>query len=124
MRKTPWLLAEPFRLISVGTIQESRYGDNFGLFVIPYNLTGVKLRIIASAGEELIRWEHVSVSLPKRCPNWLEMSHIKKVFWDDNETVMQLHVPESEHINCHPYCLHLWRPIDQEIPRPPSIAVG
>jgi hypothetical protein len=124
MRKTPWLLAEPCRVISGGSIYESRYGDDFGVFVIPYPPTGVKLRVLASSGDKLIPWEHVSVSLSNRCPNWPEMSYVKKVFWDENETVMQLHVPEKEHINCHPYCLHLWKPIDQEIPRPPNITVA
>jgi hypothetical protein len=37
---------------------------------------------------------------------------------------MQLHVAVKEHINCHPYCLHIWRPHDQVIPLPPSIMVG
>lgn len=25
--------------------------------------------------------------------------------------------------NNHPYCLHLWRPVDTEIPHPPMICV-
>jgi hypothetical protein len=33
---------------------------------------------------------------------------------------MQLHVPVSDHINRHPYTLHLWRPHALEIPRPPA----
>jgi hypothetical protein len=33
-------------------------------------------------------------------------------------------VPIVEHINCHPYCLHLWRPHNVEIPRPPSWMVA
>ncbi len=32
--------------------------------------------------------------------------------------------PESQHINDHPRCLHLWRPLDREIPLPPSWLVG
>jgi hypothetical protein len=36
---------------------------------------------------------------------------------------MQVHVPASEHINIHPYTLHLWRPLLLEIPRPPQGAV-
>jgi hypothetical protein len=37
---------------------------------------------------------------------------------------MELHVPIAEHINLHPNCLHLWRPQDVEIPRPPAYMVG
>jgi len=77
--------------------------------------------IIFSNGEG---WEHVSVSIADRCPTWDEMEEVKRRFWDDVDTVMQLHVPPAEHRNCHPYCLHLWRPTDCEIPRPPGIFVA
>jgi hypothetical protein len=123
MRPTPWLLAEPSRLADTPG-WESRPGDDFGVFLIPHPPTGVKLRVIASAGEDEMPWEHVSVSLPNRCPNWPEMSFIKGIFWDWRETVMQLHVPIEDHRNLHPYCLHLWRPLRAEIPRPPNDAVA
>lgn len=70
-------------------------------------------------------WEHVSVSTLKRCPVWEEMCFVKDFFWGAAETVMQLHPPESDYINNHPYCLHLWRPMDGvQIPLPPSWMVG
>ncbi len=28
-----------------------------------------------------------------------------------------------KYINNHPYCLHLWKPVDTEIPHPPMICV-
>lgn len=31
----------------------------------------------------------------------------------------QLHPAKSEYVNIHPYCLHLWRPLEREIPMPP-----
>lgn len=79
-----------------------------------------KLRIIASWGEG---WEHVSVSHRTRCPLYDEMAYIARHFWPD-QAAMQLHVPASDHINCHPFCLHWWRPIAQEIPRPPGWMVA
>jgi hypothetical protein len=79
------------------------------------------LCIVFSNGEG---WEHVSVSLQTRCPTWDEMEAVKRRFWDDADTVMQLHVPPKDHRNFHPYCLHLWRPTDCEIPRPPGIFVA
>lgn len=78
---------------------------------------GAKLTIIAAVGEG---WEHVSVSTPTRCPTWSEMEFVKRMFFEDHETAMQLHVPPNDHISCHPFCLHLWRPIGVEIPRPPA----
>jgi len=128
MRPTPWLLAEPHRTSPPG--YESSHGDAFGAFAIPHAKTGVKLQCIAVSGEisradlgDDHAWDHVSVSLPTRTPNWAEMDFIKKIFWGDDETVMQLHVPASDHVNIHPYVLHLWKSLLLVIPRPPQLAV-
>lgn len=51
------------------------------------------------------------------------MDHIKRLFWDDEEAVMQLYPPRSCWVNNHEFCLHLWRPKHVEIPLPPEIAV-
>jgi hypothetical protein len=129
MRPTPWLLAEPHRLQVPG--YESAYGDNYGMFLIPHARTGVKLRVMAQSGSNsradlghAYAWDHVSVSLPNRTPNWTEMAFVKSIFWDDHETVMQLHVPVAEHRNLHPNCLHLWRPLNERIPQPPPDMVA
>jgi len=114
---------ERFRIISGDWASPT--GSDYGAFLIPGPCRR-ELRVIASLGDanEDIPWEHVSVSLPNRCPNWDEMDFIKNLFWDGEEAVMQLHPPRSAWINNHPYCLHLWRPMDGKIPLPPSIAVG
>lgn len=80
---------------------------------------GRSFKCIASDGGG---WDHVSVSPwnQKRCPTWEEMCAIKDMFFEPEETVIQYHPPHSEYVNNHPYCLHLWRPTDQEIPRPPK----
>ena len=97
-------------------------GDHeMGVFCVPSTTDKAVLRVIASVGEG---WDHVSVSRTNRCPNWPEMEQVKKMFFKDDETAMQLHVPIADHINCYPYCLHLWRPLVGEIPRPPSYMVG
>ena len=95
------------------------FGDGTcGVFMVASPRTGQTLKVIASTGEG---WDHVSVSLAKRCPNWYEMDHVKQMFFRDDETAMQLHVPTSDHISHHPNCLHLWRPNDgTAIPRPPA----
>jgi hypothetical protein len=95
--------------------------ETCGAFVVPSPIDKGPIRVIASSD---FGWEHVSVSRRNRTPNWTEMSHIKGLFYKDDETVMELHVPKSDHINEHPYCLHLWRPTHQEIPRPPAFMVG
>lgn len=104
-----------------GPMGSTKADGNNGLF----NITSVKFKrnflCIASDGAG---WEHVSVSLRDRCPTWEEMCYIKSVFWDTEDTVIQFHPPESEYVNNHPYCLHLWRKIGQEAELPPRELVG
>lgn len=52
------------------------------------------------------------------------MCQVKAIFWDKDDVVMQLHPAESEYVNFHKYCLHLWRPIGIAIPVPPTYMVG
>jgi hypothetical protein len=69
-------------------------------------------------------WEHVSVSVDGRVPNWQEMCFVKNLFWSDEECVVQFHPPKSEYVNLHPYCLHLWKPLERDVLLPPSLLVG
>src|SRR5580765_4301097 len=118
MRHVPNLRLDPFRQPNPGDGRV--YRDNNGWFLIPYR--GVTLKVIASDGEG---WDHVSVSLKHRTPTWDELEFIRALFFRDDETVMQLHVPREDHVNVHPFCLHLWRPNDgREIPRPRALLVG
>lgn len=92
-----------------------------GAFVVPSPIDRAPMVVVASAD---LGWDHVSVSRKNRVPNWAEMEHIAALFFRPDETAMQLHVPAADHINQHPNCLHWWRPLNQEIPRPPAIFVG
>jgi hypothetical protein len=112
---------EPYRIIR-GHAWASSPGDPSGAFLLPGPFN-IDLRVLAGCGSDEIPWEHVSVSTPKRCPNWLEMSYVKDLFFDPEEAVMQLHPPQSQYVNHHPFCLHLWRPLQVTIPMPPLIAV-
>lgn len=123
MRPAPWTHLDDFR-IKIGK-WKSPPGANYGAFVVP-NRLGQSLRIIAASGDPFhnLNWEHVSVSLTNRCPNWHEMSAVKGLFWDDDETVVQFHPPRKDHVNHHPHTLHMWRHISIAIPVPPSWMVG
>ena len=46
------------------------------------------------------------------------------MFWDEEDCVVQYHPPKSDYVNIHKNCLHLWRPTDGELPRPPKIMIG
>lgn len=104
---------------------DDRHGNN-GLFRL-FGPNGADLVIIASdgRGEPIAEgWEHVSVSLRNRCPNWPEMCFVKSLFWEPEETVVEFHPPESTYISNHPYCLHLWRDTRAGHALPPAVLVG
>jgi hypothetical protein len=77
-------------------------------------------------------WEHVSVTLSlkdmkcqlNRCPTWDEMCFVKDVFWSKGDAVIQIHPPVKDHVNFHPFCLHLWRPIGHNLIIPPKKLIG
>jgi hypothetical protein len=100
---------------------DARYGNN-GAFIVP----GPEMQKLFCIASDYEAWEHVSISLvsKKRIPTWTEMCHVKDLFWQEEETVIQYHPPKSEYVNCHPATLHLWRPIGMEIVRPPHTLVG
>ncbi len=117
------LQLNPYRCTDKGTVSQFGWaGDHScGAFVVPSAIDKARLMIVASSG---MGWDHVSVSRSNRCPNWPEMDQVRHLFFEEDETVMQLHIPAADNINMHPNCLHLWRPHKQEIPRPPSEMVG
>jgi len=117
---------EKYRLKTGGMGSDESYGNN-GVFIIPLIRSPIrsfkaKNPLITQASDGML-WEHVSVSVAGRCPTWPEMCFVKSLFWDAEDCAMQLHVPESEWVNLHPYVLHLWRPIGVELPRPLQIMV-
>lgn len=103
---------------------------NNGVFRVASPEPGWLLAIVVSDGEG---WEHVSVhayrgvdgpTLRMRTPTWKEMAHVKRLFWDGDDVVMQLYPKEADYVNLHPHTLHWWHPIDAVIPTPPPIMVG
>jgi hypothetical protein len=94
-----------------------------GVFMFRHS-NGTTLAIISSGVDHTYKWEHVSVSTRDRTPTWEEMSFVKDLFWTEEECVVQFHPPKSEYVNHHPHCLHLWRPLGENIQTPPSILVG
>lgn len=94
------------------------FGMN-GMFLVPCGRE--MLRCVVSDGEG---WEHVSVSTRTRCPTWEEMCFIKNLFWNEDECTIQYHPAKEDYVNNHPFCLHIFKPIGIEFPKPPSTLVG
>ena len=93
--------------------------DGNGYFEIPG--IGSILRVVASNG---MGWDHVSISTIRRCPNWPEMKKIKELFFLDEEPAYQIFPAKKDYINCHPYCLHWWRPQNGQVLEPQTDMVG
>jgi hypothetical protein len=121
--KTNWSHLESWRKLD-GRMA-SREGDLFGAFY--FRVGTADIIAIASNGSDEVPWEHVSLRARdykgERCPTWAEMCHAKDLFWEKNECVVQFHPPEEDYVNHHKHVLHLWKPINLEMPRPPKIAV-
>lgn len=112
--------------ITIGPMASNASAENNGAFRLAPLIAGRSVWVIASDG---LGWEHVSVHIGNGrgktfMPTWDEMCHVKNIFWDAEDAVMQLHPPQSEWINNHPHVLHLWRPLTAIIPLPPPLAVG
>lgn len=106
--------------IKSGQLGSSALDGNNGAFM--FNIGRVTAFCIASDGAG---WEHVSISINKeRTPDWEEMCFVKNLFWSEDDCVIQYHPPKKDYVNNAEYCLHLWRPIGVEIPRPPVWMIG
>ena len=81
------------------------------------------LFVIASWGGG---WDHISVSAgwgpngATRVPTYAELEAMRRLFFDEHETVVQIHPPIRHYVNCHPYVLHLWRSQAVDYPLPPQ----
>ena len=109
---------EKYRIKSGPLASNESYGNNGAFWV------KTKKHVFTVIASDQMGWEHVSVSLPSRCPTWEEMCFIKSLFWSEDDCVIQYHPPKSDYVNNHQYCLHMWRPIEQSLPTPPSFMVG
>lgn len=109
---------EQYRVTEGSIGSTSEIGNN-GYFLV--RASSGALRCVVS---DELGWEHVSVSRRDRCPTWEEMCFIKRLFWDAEDVVIQYHPAESEYVNVHQFCLHLFRPIGIELPKPPRYLVG
>jgi hypothetical protein len=117
MRKTLPESVEKYRVKHGLYASTSEYGCN-GMFQLIHD--GNRIQVMISDG---MGWDHVSVSMTNRCPRWSEMCWIKSLFFEDDEWVMQYHPARALNISIHPNCLHLWRPQNEVIPKPPEFMV-
>lgn len=116
---------ERHRILTHPRLGSTAADGNNGAFELESCEPGWHLFIIASDGGG---WEHVSIHSRRRdqmrVPTWREMTFVKGLFWDAEDVAVQYHPRRSEYVNQHPAVLHLWRPVDVDLPTPPPEFVG
>lgn len=108
-------------LINTPNLCIQRTGQDGGSGYVQFG--NMKASVIWSNGGG---WEHVSMAPYKHSyvPSWDDMCRLKNMFFGPDEWVVQFHPPESEYVNNMVNCLHLWRPLEEKLPTPPSWMVG
>lgn len=104
VRRPLLILAEGFR-VDLDTDDGYRVVRGDGLYVI-----------VSEAKEMDGRWwRHVSFSFPDRLPTWADARLVKDTFIGEGRKAIQVFPPASEHVNIHPYCLHLFWCCDGDV---------
>lgn len=96
---------------------DESFGFN-GAFSFPIDGEARRIFAICSDGMD---WQHVSVSFGSKnhsTPSWDVMCKVKDLFFEPTDWVVQFHPAHSDYVNNHPGCLHLWRWIGGEFPKP------
>jgi hypothetical protein len=91
-----------------------------GHFLVP--LEGELWFVIIS---DKMGWKHLSVSNSQKnvLPGWTILSRLKDAFYGDDEWACQYFPAKEDYINDCEWCLHLWTPLDQELPKPSIVFV-
>ncbi len=74
-------------------------------------------------------WDHISLVVRtyyngkrvERIPGTSELEEVCEMFFGEDEPVVEVHPRREDYVNINPYTLHLWRPINEELPLPPVV---
>ena len=59
-------------------------------------------------------WRHVSIAHRTRMPTYHELRIVKVWLLGAEAKAIQVFAPASEHVNVHPFALHLWAPVGHD----------
>jgi hypothetical protein len=106
--------------IRAGELGSSEVDGWNGHFIVP--LDGELWHVMLSDGAG---WKHLSVTNAQKrmLPSWTTMCRLRDAFFDDADWVVQFHPAKDDNINAHPYCLHLWMPLNEDLPHPSFVLV-
>lgn len=60
-------------------------------------------------------WLHVSFARPDRLPSWNDLKEVKDLFIGRNTTAIQVFPRADKYVNKHPYCLHLFSCLKEDV---------
>lgn len=91
-----------------------------GQFLVPIN--GEIYLIMISDG---MGWKHLSMSNAQKkvLPSWNTMSRAKDLFFADEDWCCQFFPAKEDYINDCEWCLHIWMPLDDELPHPSIVLI-
>ena len=101
-------------------IKTGSYGstevDGFnGAFLVP--LEGELWHVIIADG---MGFKHLSITNAQKrmLPNWTVLSRVKDAYCGDDEWAVLYFPAKDDYINDHPFCHHLWTPLNEPLPKP------
>lgn len=101
--------------IKTGKMGSNETAGFNGAFIVP--ISGEMWQVIISDGMD---FRHLSATNAQRrqLPGWEIMCRLKELFFADDSWVV-IYIPAKEaYINDHPYCHHLWEPLNEKLPIP------
>lgn len=63
------------------------------------------------------RWIHLSIAKRDQMPTYDELATAKRLFVGDDIPGYFVFAPKDQHVNLHPFALHVWCPLDS-VPLP------
>lgn len=83
---------------------------------IPHGPDGLKLLhvdgmssvVVSTASFDGVEWTHASMTGPERVPTYEELCQLHRAVWGESGYSYQIQVPADQHVNIHPYALHMW----------------
>jgi len=64
------------------------------------------------SGDSTGMWLHASISRPDEMPTYQDLVDLHYAVWGQEGWAYQVFAPQGDHVNIHPFALHLWGQLD------------
>lgn len=69
-------------------------------------------------------WVHASISFKETMPTYEDLVTLHKAVWKGKGWAYQVFAPDQDHVNIHPFALHLWGRLDGRPVLPDFVAIA